>query len=245
MGRLRRWAIPLKANVREWLDANERRVHARRCAFYAQMVGKSDLCFDIGANTGNRVKVFRSLGAAVVAVEPQPQLASYLRARFPTRTNVVEAGVGSTPGTATLHLASSHTVASMSESFVEKASEGRWFGDDVRWTREVVVPVVTLDELIEEHGNPRFIKIDVEGFELEALLGLSSPVPWISFEFVAWMADQAEACMRRVEALGEYEFSYSAGESFEWLLPRFTAAGEVLTAAREAAPSGDVYARLR
>jgi hypothetical protein len=45
------------------------------------------------------------------------------------------------------------------------------------------VPVVTLDSAIERFGTPVFCKIDVEGWELEVLTGLTQPIPVLSFEF--------------------------------------------------------------
>ncbi|WP_407664880.1 FkbM family methyltransferase, partial [Micromonospora tarensis] len=35
----------------------------------------------------------------------------------------------------------------------------------------IVVPVVTVDALVEQYGVPTFAKIDVEGFEDEVLAG--------------------------------------------------------------------------
>jgi FkbM family methyltransferase len=46
------------------------------------------------------------------------------------------------------------------------------------------VPVTTprpADWLIEAHGSPAFVKIDVEGMEHEVLAGLSVPLPAPSF----------------------------------------------------------------
>ena len=43
--------------------------------------------------------------------------------------------------------------------------------------------VTTLDKLIEQYEVPSFIKIDVEGYELEVLKGLTRLVPALSFEF--------------------------------------------------------------
>ena len=40
--------------------------------FYEQFLGAGDLAFDIGAHVGNRVHVFRRIGARVVAIEPPP-----------------------------------------------------------------------------------------------------------------------------------------------------------------------------
>ena len=48
--------------------------------FYASFVKEGALAFDIGAHVGSRVRTWRSLGARVVAVEPQPIFARTLRA---------------------------------------------------------------------------------------------------------------------------------------------------------------------
>src|SRR5215216_5692329 len=45
---------------------------------YGQFIHRGDLAFDIGAHVGDRVASFRRLGARVVAVEPQPPLATTL-----------------------------------------------------------------------------------------------------------------------------------------------------------------------
>ena len=64
------------------------------------------------------------------------------------------------------------------------------------------VPITTLDSLIARHGVPTFIKIDVEGFEFEVLVGLSRPINAISFEFTTIQRDVALDCVERCVALG-------------------------------------------
>jgi len=44
------------------------------------------------------------------------------------------------------------------------------------------VPVLTLESLISQFGCPEYIKIDVEGGELDVLRGLRTLVPLTSFE---------------------------------------------------------------
>src|SRR5690606_14490021 len=77
----------------------------RMSSFYRAIVDRGDLCFDIGAHVGNRTAVLAALGCKVVAVEPHPYLAEYLRRKFAGRPGVVveQVGVSTTPGEATLH----------------------------------------------------------------------------------------------------------------------------------------------
>ena len=45
-----------------------------------------------------------------------------------------------------------------------------------------MVELITLDHAIETYGLPNYIKIDVEGFELPVVRGLSKAVALVSFE---------------------------------------------------------------
>ncbi len=68
---------------------HQRRRASAMDALYRRFVKRGDLVFDIGAHVGDRVAAFRRLGAKVVAVEPQPALASTLTMLYGRRSNVV------------------------------------------------------------------------------------------------------------------------------------------------------------
>ena len=72
--------------------------------FYRGIVEAGDLCFDVGAHLGNRARVLAALGCRVVAVEPHPYLASYLRKKFVADSSVLveENAVAATASMATL-----------------------------------------------------------------------------------------------------------------------------------------------
>ena len=214
---------------------------------YRRFIANGDLVFDIGCHVGDRVAAFRRLGARVIAVEPQPALATTLRLLYGRDKAVTleETAVGSRPGTTVLKLnLDNPTISTASEAFIAAAHDAPgWEGQ--HWTRTVEVPVTTLDALIARHGVPRFIKIDVEGFEAEVLAGLSMPVAALSFEFTTIQRDIARACIARCAAIGYRGFEASLGESLAFAhASKLTAdaIGDWLMGLPDRANSGDIYA---
>jgi FkbM family methyltransferase len=214
---------------------------------YGQFVQNGDLVFDVGAHVGDRVGAFRRLGARVVAVEPQPALAFTLKAIYGRDRLVAleRQAVGRAAGEIMLRVnVDNPTVTTASEAFVDAANGAAGWEGQV-WGKSIRVPMTTLDALIAAHGRPAFIKIDVEGFEAEALAGLTQPVKALSFEFTTIQRDIARACIERCAALGYARFNAALGESQE--LGEWRTAAEIARWLEElphAANSGDIYARL-
>jgi FkbM family methyltransferase len=223
--------------------------HRRRAAamdrLYREFVRPDDLVFDVGAHVGNRIAAFRRLGARVVAVEPQPALVFTLKALYGRSgaVTIERKAVGRNPGTISMWINTDNpTISTASNDFV-RAAEGAAGWEGQVWDRSIEVPVTTLDELIAAHGLPAFIKIDVEGFEEEALAGLTRPVNALSFEFTTIQREMAHACIERCVALGFVRFNAAVGESQELGAWRPAAAiTRWLDELPHAANSGDVYA---
>jgi hypothetical protein len=76
------------------------------------------------------------------------------------------------------------------------------------------VPVTTLRSLFEKYGIPDFLKIDVEGSERQALIGMGDVHPdVISFEFHSTLIDEASTCL---ELLGGRRFKICVAQNFAW-----------------------------
>jgi len=220
---------------------------------HRRFVKPGDLVFDIGAHVGDRVASFLRIGARVVAVEPQPAFATlidlFYQHRFFTyfadgKVSVERKAIGREVGEVGLMINSDNpTVTTASNAFIQAAHDAPgWQGQ--YWNKSIRVPMTTLDALIDAHGVPAFIKIDVEGYEEEALMGLTQPVAALSFEFTTIQRDIARGCIDRCDALGLTLFNAAIGESQQlgdWR------SGEVMHRWIDDLPheanSGDIYAR--
>ena len=214
---------------------------------YRGFVRPGDLVFDIGAHVGDRIGSFRRLGARVVALEPQPALGCVLSLLYGRDNSVIikRAAIGRATGTTSLMInVDNPTISTASKDFMQAADGARgWEGQ--AWTKTISVPVTTFDALIAEYGVPAFIKIDVEGFEAEALAGLTQPVAALSFEFTTIQREVALACVERCVALGFGRFNAALGESQTLVHSNWRGREDIarwLVELPHSANSGDIYA---
>lgn len=218
-------------------------------ALYSRFVGRGDLAFDIGSHVGDRIGAFRRLGARVVALEPQPDCAHVIRTLYgdDPEVTLIEAACGREPGRIVLHVNSANpTVTTASADFIAAAEgAGGWEGQV--WDREIEAEVITLDDLVGRFGRPRFVKIDVEGFEADVLAGLGASLPALSFEFTTIQRGIAIRCVDRLLELGPYRFDAALGETQVLSLGEWVSGSRIkdfIQSLPHEANSGDVYARL-
>ena len=205
----------------------------RQQEVYRSLIGRNDTVFDVGANIGNRSAVFQSLCKKVIAVEPQIILAEQLKCRFKdSNVTVVNEAVGAHPGIGKMFIPSDgslgrHGVGTLSREF-QQAMGPKVFNLDKGWDTEQTVHITTLDNLITWYGLPSFIKLDIEGYELQAVQGLSQKINALSFEFHPQLFQEAREITLRLELLGFTEFNYCLAEEFQWKMDRWKRRSDLL-----------------
>jgi FkbM family methyltransferase len=223
-------------------------VQEKMLQFYSQFIQKGSLCFDVGANVGNRTGIFLRLGAKVIAVEPQPPCMQILKNTFGGADVVfIQKALGESEGVAEFYTSNVDAISSLSKEWISSVKKSGRFSM-YQWDSGTLVQVTTMDALISQYGLPTFCKIDVEGYEFQVLRGLSKPIPAVSFEFTPEYLDSAISCIRHLSRLAPYRFNYSLLESMELALPQPVESKEIirlLTHLPEKWVFGDVYAQIR
>lgn len=149
--------------------------HARAEGLLAgvvSMLRPGDVTVDCGANRGDVTEVLASSGATVHAFEPDPYNIAHLQDRFATAANVTvhPVAVGTEAGTVRLMRAANWDddpdFASVKSTVVvggRKIADGE--GIDV----EMIDFPAFLRGLVGQHGRVAFVKMDIEGAELDLL----------------------------------------------------------------------------
>lgn len=140
----------------------------------------ADLIFDVGMHRGEDTEFYLAKGFRVVAFEANPFLAEYCRRRFEKeisdqRLTIVEGAIVSTATIA---------AGTLQVPFYQNDSNSVWgtvCGDWMERNKRlgtrssaIAVNVIDFRSAISSYGVPRYMKIDIEGCDLECLFALTS-----------------------------------------------------------------------
>jgi FkbM family methyltransferase len=225
-------------------DRNSVRDRDRQINFYRQLLPdlrRGDIVFDVGANEGLKADLFLRMGARVIAIEPDETNQAILRKRFLklrlARKPVVIVGkaVSDSDGVESMWIdGPGSAVNTLSQKWATtlRGNKARHtYGHcGLDFVQRRTVETTTLKELITVHGRPLFIKIDVEGYELNVIRGLRQPVPCLSFEVnLPEFRQEALQCVKLLEDLAvNGKFNYAVDCARGLVLGRWLNSDEFL-----------------
>jgi len=194
-------------------------------SFYSSFLdprSPNKLIYDVGANKGNKVKAFLKMGFTVIALEPEKKSLSTLRYRYSKNKKVtlVEKAVSDKEGKLTIHIAEARSgLNTLSDKWVgslEDTEENRWHKEHA-FRNSYEVEVTTLKELFNKYGVPYYLKIDVEGFEINVIRGMDKAPAFISFETnLPEFLEETIGCIQKIIALApSAKFNYSIKDKLE------------------------------
>jgi FkbM family methyltransferase len=137
------------------------------------------LVYDVGGYDGSDTAHYLSLGYRVLCIEAAPDLAERLLVRFhhhvaDGRCKILNVAIGERNGHLPFYLSSLPFLSSFDRSIA---------GRDGCQVTEITVPTRTFGSILDEHGVPYFLKLDIEGSDDVCLKALGEDLPkYLSFE---------------------------------------------------------------
>jgi FkbM family methyltransferase len=173
----------MQLNLRDWGICKDLSIHKKREFFstdyFKEICNENSIYIDIGANIGYYALLESSLSpkGRVYAIEPVPQNFDLLKKNIElnNRRNVqlFKCAIGDVNGNSPMYVNNKCNWCSFTKDLTGNSGS------------TITVPVVTLDEFVDYYmdKSPNFIRMDVEGFEINILKGalrtLNSIAPMI------------------------------------------------------------------
>ena len=144
----------------------------RYWAHDSEEILESKLIYDVGMHKGEDSRFYLSRGYRVVGVEANPKLAALLKEAFAkeiksNKLQLVEKAIAPTEGVVRFGIDRNLSIwGSVSTEFLERNARN---GSTVDY---IDVQATTFSAILREYGMPYYLKIDIEGMDMQCILAL-------------------------------------------------------------------------
>lgn len=130
----------------------------------------NQLIFDIGMHRGEDTEYYLTKGYTVVAVDADPELVELAKEKFSqpltsAQLTLENVAISDQPGHVDFYLSKNTLWNSLNPNIADRLNYSQ---------EKISIPANTLENLFKKHGVPYYCKIDIEGYDLIAIRGLSS-----------------------------------------------------------------------
>ena len=160
-----------------------------------------NLIYDVGMNNGDDTAYYLHRGYRVIAIDADPQACENARQRFKEelsqgRLTVLNTGITAEPGNWDFWICESHPEWS---SF-----DRRIASRDGASHHRIRVACRTFDSILAEYGVPYYLKVDIEGHDLQCVDGLKAAQD--RPKYVSIELDELDESLRKLADLGYTAF---------------------------------------
>ena len=171
--------------------------------------------FDVGMFDGSDTAYYLESGYRVLSIEANPALVQDAEKRFATQVKsgqltCVHAAIAATCGPVALTLGGADLgSSSTSSSWVTNMPMG-----------SIIVPGITMQQILEEHGVPYYMKVDIEGADRLAVLALTPETrpKYLSFE----ISGDVEELVSHSQSIGFTRFKIINQNSFREIANQYS-----------------------
>lgn len=184
--------------------------------------------FDIGANVGAYAKALLNNNEVeqLICVEANPKVILALKMNLSgtgDKIKIINKAISSEKGYVDFYVCNIDVISTCDLDWKNKSRfskdvnpDSEWALTDNEWTK-ISVETISIDDLIKKYGVPVEIKIDVEGYELNAIKSMTKFYDcFLSFE---WAEEKLLEMIETIEYLSELgytEFSIGYDDNYKY-----------------------------